>query len=79
MIFVIVGAILILLKFFEVGPVAVWSWWWVLAPLAMAIFWFEVLERVLGFDQRKKDHALHDKLREERIAKTFARDNRKRS
>jgi small Trp-rich protein len=79
MIFVIVGAILILLKFLEVGPVAAWSWWWVLAPLAMAIFWFEVLERVLGFDQRKKEHALHDKLREERIAKTFARDNRKRS
>ena len=27
------GIILALLKYLEIGPVAAWSWWWVLAPL----------------------------------------------
>ncbi len=78
MVFVIVGVIMLALKLFEYGPVAAWSWWWIIAPFAMAIFWFEVLERVLGFDQRKKEHAMHDKIKEERLAQAFARDNKRR-
>jgi small Trp-rich protein len=79
MIFVIVGVILMLLKYFEIGPVATLSWWWVIAPLGLAVLWFEVFERVFGFDQRKKEHALHDKIREERVAKAFAKDTKKRA
>ena len=26
--------VLLALKYFEIGPVAAWSWWWVLAPFA---------------------------------------------
>ena len=29
----LLGITLILLKYLEVGPVANWSWWWVLSPL----------------------------------------------
>ena len=25
--------VLLALKYFEIGPVAAWSWWWVLSPL----------------------------------------------
>lgn len=35
-----IGIILLLLKFFEIGPVAAWSWWWVLSPFAGAAFWW---------------------------------------
>jgi hypothetical protein len=28
----ILGLIFVLAKVFEIGPVADWSWWWVLAP-----------------------------------------------
>lgn len=34
------GIILLLLKFLEIGPVAAWSWWWVLAPFAGAAVWW---------------------------------------
>ncbi|MFV0680546.1 TIGR04438 family Trp-rich protein [Ottowia sp.] len=34
------GIILLLLKWQQIGPVADWSWWWVLAPFAGAILWW---------------------------------------
>ena len=34
------GIILIAMKYLEFGPVAAWSWWWVLAPLVAAIAWW---------------------------------------
>ena len=40
------GILLCLLKYLEVGPVATWSWWWVLSPFAIT------LEKM---DQRKQD------------------------
>ena len=40
------GALLLVLKWFEVDPVATWSWWWILAPLAAAFVWFEFFERM---------------------------------
>ena len=57
-------ALLILaLKYFEIGPVATWSWWWVLAPFAATALWWawadstgytkrKAMEKM---DQRKKD------------------------
>ena len=29
------GLVLALLKYLEIGPVAAWSWWWVLSPFAI--------------------------------------------
>lgn len=72
MIFLWVGLAFLLMKYFEIGPVATWSWWWVLAPLACAILWFEGLERLFGFDRRKLEHAEHEKRRKERLEQTFA-------
>lgn len=34
------GLLLVLLKSLEIGPVAAWSWWWVLAPFALAVAWW---------------------------------------
>jgi small Trp-rich protein len=54
--------ILIGLKVAEIGPLADLSWWWVLMPLGVAFVWFEWLEKLFGFDKRRK----------ERVAQQFA-------
>ena len=66
-----VGVVLLLMKGFDVGPVAHWSWWVVLLPFAIALLWFEVIEPYFGFD-RKKAHDDLDKIKEERVKKTLA-------
>ncbi len=40
MVFVIAGVLLIVLKWFEVDPVAAWSWWAVLSPFPLAALWW---------------------------------------
>ena len=40
MYFLILGVILLLLKYLEIGPVATWSWMVVLAPLGLAVAWW---------------------------------------
>ena len=34
------GLLLVALKYFEVGPVAQWSWLWVLSPFGLALAWW---------------------------------------
>lgn len=59
----LLGLLLILLKYLEIGPVAGWFWWWVLSPLAAAVLWWawadasgytkrRAMERM---EQRKQD------------------------
>jgi len=40
MLFLGLGIILLALKYFEIGPVAMWEWWWVLSPFALAVAWW---------------------------------------
>mgnify|MGYP003604072043 CR=1 FL=1 len=40
MYFLILGVILLLLKYLEIGPVAAWTWVTVLAPFALAAAWW---------------------------------------
>ncbi|HEY8023071.1 MAG TPA: TIGR04438 family Trp-rich protein [Burkholderiaceae bacterium] len=72
---IILLAALTALRYFEVGPFASMSWWWVVLVAAIAFIWFEFLERLLGLDKR----AAHDKLekqREERVKAAFRKDRR---
>lgn len=34
------GVVFLMLKFFEVAPVAGWAWWAVLVPFGLAIVWW---------------------------------------
>jgi small Trp-rich protein len=34
------GLLLMLMKYLEFGPVAAWSWLWVLSPFVLAIAWW---------------------------------------
>jgi small Trp-rich protein len=40
MYFLGLGVILLVLKYLEIGPVAVWEWWLVLAPFGLATIWW---------------------------------------
>jgi small Trp-rich protein len=61
-----IGAVMVLLKWFEVGVFANLSWWWVLAPLAMAFVYFEILEPMFGWD-KKKAHDENDRYKAKRL------------
>jgi len=52
MLFFLAGVVLLALKFFEVAPVAGWSWWVVLLPFALAAVWWTLADR-LGYTARK--------------------------
>lgn len=40
MYFLGIGLLLIAGKYFELGPIASWSWVWVLSPLGAAVLWW---------------------------------------
>jgi small Trp-rich protein len=63
--------LLIALKWLEIGPMAQWSWWWILLPLALAFAWFELIEPLFGLDRRKAVEDQYAKLRKERVEARF--------
>jgi small Trp-rich protein len=65
------GAVLVVMKWLEIGPVDELSWWWVLAPAAVALAWFEGLEKLFGRDRRQIDHADFEKRAQDRVAQNF--------
>lgn len=52
MAFLLLGLALLALKFAEIGPVATWSWWVVLAPFGMAVAWWGYADST-GLTQRR--------------------------
>ena len=63
----LLGVVLILLKYLEVGPVANWSWWWVLAPFAVAAAWWAWADAT-GYTKRKAMEKMEQK-KKDRIEK----------
>ena len=47
-----VGIILLAMKYLEIGPVATWSWWVVLAPFGLAAAWWTWAD-YSGYTKRK--------------------------
>jgi small Trp-rich protein len=67
---IIIIVLLTALRYFEVGPIANLSWWWIVGLMVVAFIWFEFIERMLGLDKRKAHDKL-DKARTDRVKKTF--------
>ena len=63
----LLGITLILLKYLEVGPVANWSWWWVLSPFAAAAAWWAWADAT-GYTKRKAMEKM-DQRKQDRINK----------
>lgn len=70
MFFIIPIVALSILRYFEIGPFAELSWWWISGLFLAAFVWFEFIERMLGLDKRKAHEQL-EKARKERVKKTF--------
>jgi len=62
------GLILLVLKYIQWDPVALWSWWLVLAPFALAVVWWGWAD-ASGYTKRKAMER-HDQRRDERRART---------
>ena len=58
------------LRFFEIGPFAELSWWWISALFVAAFIWFEYIEKMLGRDKRRA-HDESEAARRKRVASTF--------
>ena len=65
------GIILLLMKWQEIGPVANWSWMWVLSPFAAAMIWWAWADWS-GYTKRKamekKDQRKLDRINRNREA-----------
>ncbi len=70
MLIIIAIVVLSILRYFEVGPFAELSWWWIGGLFLIAFIWFEFIERMLGLDKRKAHEQL-EKARQERVQKAF--------
>ena len=66
-----IAVALALAKWLDIGPVATWPWWVVLAPAAAAVVWFEWLEQVFGRDRRRLDADRIETARKDRLTKLF--------
>lgn len=68
MYFLGLGVILLIMKFMEIGPVAAWEWWVVLAPFGLAVAWWTWAD-ASGYTKRKAMER-EDQRRKERIERS---------
>ncbi len=75
MLLIILGVLLLLLKWADIGPFATLSWWWITLPLLIAVLWFEIIEPMFGLDKRR-GHDEYEAIKQERLKKQL--ENKKR-
>ena len=71
---IIIIALLVGLRYFELWRFAEISWWWIVGLMGFAFIWFEFIEKMLGLD-KKKEHNVDEQRRKDRIKQAF--DKRK--
>jgi small Trp-rich protein len=47
-----IGIIFLLMKYLEIGPIALWPWWVVLTPFGLAVAWWTWAD-MSGYTKRK--------------------------
>jgi len=62
---ILIGVLLLVLKFADFGPVGQWSWWIVLAPFAGAAIWWAWAD-ASGWSKRRAMDRMQDKKDERR-------------
>jgi len=50
--FLLLGVLGVALKYFEIGPIGLWSWWVILTPFALAVAWWAFAD-ASGYTRRK--------------------------
>lgn len=70
--FLLIGVVMLAASYFEVGGFADLAWYWLLAPFAAALLWWEVVQPAIGWDKRqKRKEADAEQARRERIRQQF--------
>jgi len=73
------GIVLLALKYFEVAPVAAWSWWLVLLPFALTVAWWAWAD-ASGYTRRKamerEERRRSDRIERQREAMGQGRQDR---
>lgn len=69
----IVAVIILLMKLAEIGPVAKWSWFWVLLPFLILALWWNVIAPMVGWDKRVAEKKMRE---EEQQAQETKKKNR---
>ena len=67
---IIIIALLVGLRYFEVWRFAEISWWYIVGLMVFAFIWFEFIEKIFGLD-KKKAHNVDEQRRKDRIKQTF--------
>lgn len=75
MAFLIIGILLLIMKFLEVGPVANWGWVWVLLPFGLAAAWWAFADST-GITQKRAIRKMEERkvARRERDMKALGLD-----
>lgn len=55
--------LLLALKYFEIGPVANWSWWWIMVPFGLTAMWWAWADSS-GYTKRKAVEKIELRKRE---------------
>ena len=56
----LLGLVLLLLKYLQLDPVAGLSWWWLLSPFALAVLWWSWADRT-GYTQRQEGRKMDER------------------
>ena len=67
MYFLFTGLAMLAMKYLAFGPVAAWSWWLVLSPFALAVFWWAWADKS-GYTKRVEMEKM-EKRKQDRIDK----------
>lgn len=72
---IVIGLVLLLTLswLLKAGPLGDISGWWVALAAAAAFIWFEFGESLFGLDKKKKAADSLDKIRQERVKKSFGK------
>lgn len=69
---IIIIALLVAMKVFEVWKFAELSWWYIGGLMLLAFIWFEFIEKMLGLD-KKKQHSVNEERRKQRVEQSFSK------
>ncbi|AKJ28410.1 hypothetical protein AAW51_1719 [Caldimonas brevitalea] len=63
--FVVLGLLLIVMKWLDFGPVGGWAWWWVLSPFVGAVLWWAWADWS-GYTKRREIDKIDERKKERR-------------
>lgn len=64
-----IAVIILLMKIAEIGPVASWSWFYVMLPFALLFFWWEFLSKWMGWDKRAAEKKMAEDVKDNQETK----------